>query len=145
MPETKPQTKENHTRLHPLFHLFFIPLVLTLFLRTTYQLVSKPGSEATLHFLLTLGVGTAGFLARTYSLKVQDRVIRLEERLRLAFLLPSHLLGRIPEFSEQQLIALRFASDEELPALAEHALIGQWEPKAIKAAIQRWRPDYWRV
>src|SRR5262249_5637521 len=94
-------------------------------------------------FALTLVVGL--FTARLYALKVQNRVIRLEERLRLLALLPEAMKGRVEELTESQLIALRFASDDELPDLTERALKSAMGPKEIKAAIKVWRPDYYRV
>ena len=83
--------------------------------------------------------------SRLSTLRVQDRVIRLEERLRLTVLLPEPLRSRIPELTEGQLIALRFASDDELPKLVERALSEKLSREDIKKSIQTWRPDYWRA
>ena len=82
---------------------------------------------------------------RLYTLKVQDRVIRLEERLRLAVLLPEPLRSRSLDLTEDQLIAIRFAPDAELPLIVEAALKEKLPRKEIKKLIKNWRPDYWRV
>jgi hypothetical protein len=86
------------------------------------------------------------FLARLFALGVQDRVIRLEERMRYQRLLPEDLKPRIGEFTINQLVSLRFASDAELPTLARKVLDGKMiERKAIKQMVQNWRADYQRI
>ncbi|MGB8060598.1 MAG: DUF6526 family protein [Candidatus Sulfotelmatobacter sp.] len=152
MAEKKPQTLANHTRLDPPFHFFLVPafllgLVLTL-IHFFYHLREsdfRDNFHAFLLILLALALLTLVFKVRLYSLKVQDRVIRLEERLRLMQLLSEPLRSRIPELTEDQLCGLRFASDAEVAKLAERALNEKLSRKDIKKAIQNWRPDYWRV
>jgi hypothetical protein len=119
MPE---QNLANHTKFFPLFHFFVLPVLLALAL-------------------------IAGFLsARRFALSVQDRVIRLEERLRYQRLLPADLQLRIEEFTVAQLVSLRFASDAELPALARKVLDEKMqERKAIKQLVKNWKPDYLRA
>jgi hypothetical protein len=85
------------------------------------------------------------FKVRLYALKVQDRVIRLEERLRLQTILSEPLRARVGELNEGQLIALRFASDSEAAGLVEKTLAGKLDRKAIKESVQQWRADNWRV
>jgi hypothetical protein len=140
-----PQTRDNHVRLHPPFHFFFSLAVLILFAVSVYEAIRNPGLSTAAQVLLVLVVGTVGVLARTYALKVQDRVIRLEEQLRLSHLMDAEYESTIHALSEAQLVALRFASDDELPSLARRAAAERLNGKAIKAAIRNWRPDYWRV
>jgi hypothetical protein len=152
MAEKKPQTLANHARLDPPFHFFVLPvfvlgLVLTLihFFAHLRESDFHENFHAFLLILLALALLTLTFKTRLYSLKVQDRVIRLEERLRLMQLLNEPLRSRIPELTEDQLCGLRFASDAEVAKLAERALNEKLSRKDIKKAIQNWRPDYWRV
>jgi hypothetical protein len=139
------QTRSNHTRLDPTFHFFLLPVAFLLFIWTIVHVIRHPGTVPAILAIAVFLVLFTAFKARVYSLKVQDRVIRLEERLRLATYLPDSIRPRIPELSESQLIALRFASDAELPALAERALNEKLTNKQIKDAIRNWRGDYWRV
>jgi hypothetical protein len=143
--EKKTQTLQNHGRLDPPFHLFLVPVALLMLIGAIYELVKSFGWMSAAHVVVVLWAIVAMFKIRLYALKVQDRVIRLEERLRLEKLLSEPLKSRIYELTEQQLIALRFASDGELPGLVEKTLKNNLAPKAIKEAIQSWRPDYWRV
>lgn len=152
MAESKPQTFANHTRFDPAFHFFIVPvfllgLILSL-IHFFYHLRESDLRDNIHSFLLVLlafALLTLVFKVRLYALKVQDRVIRLEERLRLTQLLPEPLRSRIPELTEDQLIGLRFASDAELPQLTARALSEKLARKDIKKSIQNWRPDYWRV
>jgi len=152
MAEKKPQTFANHTRLDPLFHFFLLPvfgLGLLLTLIHFFAHVAHSNFMENFHAFLLILLATALLGAvlkiRLYSLKVQDRVIRLEERLRLTQLLSEPLRSRIPELTEDQLCGLRFASDAELPKLVERTLNEKLARADIKKLIQTWRPDYWRV
>lgn len=144
MPENKQQTYANHGRFDPNFHYLLAPLsLIAIFLSIASW--SHPALRGLLGIVLAVTLFLAVGRLRSYALKVQDRVIRLEERMRLNRLLPERDRPRIPELSESQLIALRFASDEELPALAMRALQENLTKKQIKMAIQNWRPDTFRV
>ena len=152
MADQTPQTYANHTRYDPLFHFFLIPVFafgLVMSLVHFFYHLSESDFRDNFHsfLLIVLAVAmlTLVFKVRLYSLKVQDRIIRLEERLRLAQLLSEPLRSRIPELAENQLVALRFASDAEIPKLVERALNEKLNRKEIKKAIQNWRPDNWRA
>jgi hypothetical protein len=140
----KPQSFKNHTRLDPLFHQFLGPLSFILLIAAVTSFVRNIGLMTAFQVVAAIWAVVVTFKIRLYALKVQDRIIRLEERLRMHELFSEPLKSRIGEFTESQLIALRFASDAELPALAEKALQGL-DQKQIKASIKTWRPDYFRV
>jgi len=141
----KPQTFANHARFDPPYHFFLMPVMMLTVIITIVHLFRFPSLES--GWLLVLSI--AGVLAvikfRFYALRVQDRVIRLEERLRLMSVLPEPLRSRIGELSEPQLIGLRFAPDAELPGLVNRALTEKLGRQDIKKAVVNWRPDYWRV
>ena len=139
------QTRANHVRFDPKFHFFLAPLFAINFVWAVWRLVQNFNGYALWSVVVSAASIVMLLTIRTYSLKVQDRVIRLEERLRIVPLLPPGVRGRWAELSERQLIALRFASDAEVGALGERAINEKLDEKAIKAAIQTWRPDYFRV
>jgi hypothetical protein len=146
MADTAPQSFANHARIVRTFHLLVGPIFLLNLIWTIYRLAADPGLDRAVAALVAVGLLMLGFHARTFALTVQNRVIRLEERLRLARLLPPALQPRIEELTHRQLVALRFASDEELPALAEVVLReGLTDQKEIKRRIRRWRADHLRV
>jgi Family of unknown function (DUF6526) len=145
MAEKKPQTLANHARFDPLYHFFVLPVFGLSALAATVHFIWRPSLHSGWRFVVLVAAATAVVKLRLYALRVQDRVIRLEERLRLTALLPEPLRSRIPELTEGQLIALRFASDAEVPGLAERALAEKLSRADIKKAVQNWRPDDWRV
>ena len=145
MAEKRPQTYSNHNRLDPLFHFVVLPVFGLSVIAATIHFLWRPSAHSAGFFVVAVAALIAALKIRVYSLKVQDRVIRLEERLRLSTLLPEPLRSRIPEITENQLIGLRFASDGEVAALVERALNEKLSRGDIKKAIKVWRPDYWRV
>jgi hypothetical protein len=142
------QSYADHTRWDPWFHFFIVPVfalaAIVAIVHAVMHIQHHP-LHGVLLILLAVATLAAILKIRLYALKVQDRVIRLEERLRLATVLPEPLRARIPELTERQLIGLRFASDGQLPALVQRALTEKLSPGDIKKAIQTWRPDDFRV
>ncbi len=146
MAQAQPQSFENHTRIVPVYHLLTLGIFVINLLWSIYRLVQVPSVDSLVSLLLAAAFILLLVYARSFALRVQDRVIRLEMRLRLKGLLPPDLQGRIPEFTPRQLIALRFASDEELPELCRSVLRDNiTEGKAIKKMIRNWQADYLRA
>ena len=146
MAEPTPQTYQNHTRWVPGYHFLTMPILALNLVWNLYRLVTSFSFETVVGVLLAVAIAFGVLFARIFALAAQDRVIRLEERMRMQALLPDDLKPRINDFTTGQLIALRFASDGELPDLARRVLDEQIaKQKPIKEAIKVWRPDYQRV
>ena len=143
MPDRPIQTYKNHTRLDPPFHFFLAPVALTTVVLAIIHAIRTPSGWNWWLVLLAIAFLVAVFKIRLYALKVQDRVIRLEEELRMARLINDR--QRLGDLSVGQIVALRFASDAEFPTLVEKTLVSGWAPKDIKKAIQTWRADFFRV
>jgi hypothetical protein len=144
--EQAPQNYANHTRLLPAYHVVAFPLFAVNFLWAMYQAVAHFSWANLINALLSVALVLLFFLARMMAVTVQDRVIRLEMRLRMREILPSDLRGRIQEFSPKQLVALRFAGDHELPALARKVLDEKIDDqKAIKLMVTDWQADHLRA
>jgi hypothetical protein len=148
------QNFANHGKIVPAFHFFLMPVLFLNFASSVYLVHATarhaggafPLLHAILNLLLAVALIILAFLARIFALGVQDRVIRLEERLRYQQLLPDDLKPRINEFTISQVVALRFASDAELSGLARKVLDSKLNNrKAIKQMIQNWRADYQRI
>lgn len=144
----KSQSYKNHKRRFPPFHFLLMPILILNLIFSIYDTLHHyPEHKYLFHWWIVMSIAfiLMALLGRMQSVKAQDRIIRLEERLRLATLLPPEERVHISEFTTAQLIALRFASDAELPALARRTLTQNLEPKAIKQAIENWRADDLRI
>jgi hypothetical protein len=136
------QTFENHTRIVPAWHLVAAPILLLNFGFAISQIVKVQSFATVVQLLLSIALLIMWAFSRVFVLTVQDRLIRLEMRLRMASVLPAEMRSRIPEFTVGQLVSLRFASDEELPALSKKVLDEKIvQRKAIKKLIKNWQPD----
>ncbi len=140
-----PQNLANHTKYDPPFHFFMIPVLVGTVVLALWGVATNPRFDTGWTLVLSLAWLVAGFKIRLYALGVQDRVIRLEERLRMMTVLPEPLRARIGDLTASQMVALRFASDAELPGLVEKALAENLPNAEIKKAIETWRPDYQRI
>jgi len=140
------QTFENHTRYFPLFHFFASPILYANAMFWTYKLVQTPNVNLAWQALVAWGLAAGLLCARVMALRTQDRIIRLEETLRMQRVLPAELQGEVAKLRPGQLVALRFASDAELPGLMRRTLAGEFaKPVDIKKAVREWRADYLRA
>ncbi len=136
------QNFQNHAKYVPVFHFFVLPVLVFNFGWAIVRLVRAPSGASVESVVVALALVLLALYARMFALAVQDRLIRLEMQLRMQGVLPVNLRPRIPEFTVNQLVALRFASDAELPALAGKVLGENLnDRKSIKRMIQNWRAD----
>jgi hypothetical protein len=145
MSESTPQNLKNHGRIDPPYHMVLFLVLIANLVFSVFHVVHRRDIPSAWFVVLSVAAFIFFLKVRTYPLKVQDRVIRLEERLRLKALAPAEWQSQIGRLSEDQLIALRFAADEELVALAQQALAENLNRKQIKERIKNWRADNWRV
>ena len=142
----EPQSYKNHARLLPAFHFFAVPVLLVNMFVELWSLWGTPTFASLWTVVVAAALVTVAFLSRTQALRVQDRIIRLEMQLRLRGLLPGDLQKRILELSPRHLVALRFASDAELPELVREVLAGTLKtPREVKARVRDWQGDWLRV
>ncbi len=140
-----PQTYANHRRFEPMQHFVLIPILLITWIATIWQAIKHPNLPSIWLAILGFAILMVAIQVRVYALKVQDRVIRLEETLRMERVLPQDLKARIPELTVKQMVGLRFAADLELAERVREALDQNLSGEAIKKHIQIWRPDTFRV
>ena len=140
------QSYATHRRVFPLYHLFALPVLLAHVIVTVVGAVREPSPWTLWMVVVALGLAAAAVANRASTLIVQNRVIGLEMRLRLATVLPVELCQRIPELDIKQLVGLRYAGDAELAGLVERCLRGELATAdAVKRAVRQWRPDYVRA
>lgn len=142
----KPQNFSNHTRWHPPFHFFVLPVMLINFVWSIVVFVKAPGANSGWWVVVSFALLLLTFFVRTNALKVQDRIIRLEEKLRYQQILSPALAQQAGGLTVAQIAALRFAGDEELGELVDAAVAGKFaKTKDLKQAIKNWRADDFRV
>jgi hypothetical protein len=140
------QSLQNHAKFFPPFHFVVLPVFLVNIGSQIYRLVHVFSAGSVISLLVAIALLLLAFSARIMALTVQDRVIRLEMRLRMQQVLPVDLRARVGEFTVGQLVALRFAGDAELPDLARKVLQDQViDRKAVKQLVRDWQPDHLRA
>ena len=140
------QSYQKHARLLPGFHFFVIPVLLVNVLNEMRHLWMDPTRHFAFQVVVAAALLGAAFLSRIQALTVQDRVIRLEMRLRLRGVLPPDLQPNVDALTHRQLVALRFASDAEMTELVREVLAGKLSTgKEIKMRIRNWQPDWLRA
>jgi len=145
MPEIA-QNYSNHIRRHAPYIFFLVPVITLNLAWTIKKLADSQSWDNIISLLLAAGLVVMTTLVRTYALKVQDRVVRLEEQLRYQRLLPADLAARASALPLRFIVAMRFASDQELPELAQQTVDGRFaKPDELKRAIKNWRADFLRV
>ena len=142
---SKPQSFKSHAKFDPPYHFFLTFVSIATIVIAVIHCVHHFWFYSVWLVVLSLAWLVMLFRMRQYPLKVQDRVIRLEERLRLQALAPAEWHSQIYRLTEDQLIGLRFAGDDEVVELAKQALEHNLNRKQIKERIKSWRPDNWRV
>ena len=145
MSKSEPQNLKSHGRLDPPYHFVLLVVLLANLIGSIVHVVRHPCFYSAWYVVMSVAAILALLKMRMYPVKVQDRVIRLEERLRLQALAPAEWHSQIYRLTEDQLIALRFAADDEVVELAKQALEHNLNRKQIKERIKDWRADYWRV
>jgi hypothetical protein len=143
---TSTQTRASHRRFIPLWHFFALPILIANVVIVAVRFVGAPGFATGWAIAVAIALVIGIFLSRSMPLRAQDRIIRLEERLRFEKILPADLRGRMDDLTAEQIIGLRFASDDEVPELTRRALSGELKTRAdIKREIRNWRADHLRV
>jgi hypothetical protein len=140
------QTYATHTRFLPPFHFFVLPVLIVNVFVTAWSVVQAPSASTGFTCVVALALLLGMLMSRVMAVAVQDRVIRLEMRLRLREVLPADLHERVKDLTREQFVGLRFAGDRELPDLVRRALAGELtSKKAIKLAVKDWQGDYLRA
>ncbi len=145
MPASQPQSYANHTRWDPLFHFILMPIAFINLIVVIVHLYRTPSLLSAWILVLAIGAVLTLFKMRLYSLKVQNRLICLEEKLRIASVLPAAQRAYIDQLTPTQFVGLRFADDAELTTLVERAAKEKLSRADIKKVIVKWRADEYRV